>query len=137
MIIQDLEQRLATGRAENGNKVIIMYIREFVNAIKKDKDELPFDIEDDLVVYMRNDPMFYRKEYYPMVLKMQSAHKNNKSLDALALWIPVVQRAIVPYMNKFKIDKNPKDIINKHMIKSIASKIYSDEINHIKSGSYE
>lgn len=114
-----------------------MYIREFVNAIKKDKDELPFDIEDDLVVYMRNDPMFYRKEYYPMVLKMQSAHKNNKSLDALALWIPVVQRAIVPYMNKFKIDKNPKDIINKHMIKSIASKIYSDEINHIKSGSYE
>ena len=137
MIIQDLEQRLATGRAENGNKVIIMYIREFVNAIKKDKDELPFDIEDDLAVYMRNDPMFYRKEYYPIVLKMQSAHKNNKSLDPLALWVPAVQRAIIPYMNKFKIDKNPRDIINKRMIKSIASKIYSDEINHIKSGSYE
>lgn len=114
-----------------------MYIREFVNAIKKNKDELPFDIADDLVVYMRNDPMFYRKHYYPVVLKMQSAHKKNQSLDAVKLWGDTVKRAVVPYMTKFKIDKNPKDVIDANMIKSIASQIYSDEINNIKNGSYK
>lgn len=114
-----------------------MYIREFVNAIKKDKDELPFDIEDDLVVYMRNDPMFYRKHYYPIVLKMQSAHNANKSMDAVSVWGDAVKRAVVPYMSKFKIDKNPKDVIDSNKIKSIASKIYSDEINNIKRGSYK
>lgn len=114
-----------------------MFIREFVSSIQKDKEELPFDIEDDLVVYMRNEPMFYRKHYYPAVLKMQSAHKSNQSIDAVSLWAPIVKRAIMPYMKKFGIDKNTKDIIDMNKIKSIASKIYSDEINHIKSGSYE
>ena len=114
-----------------------MFIREFVNTIKKDKEELPFDIEDDLVVYMRNDPMFYRKHYYPIVLKMQSAHDSNQSVDAVSLWAPIVKRAVIPYMTKFKIEKNPKDVIDANKIKSIASKIYSDEINNIKNGSYK
>lgn len=114
-----------------------MYIREFVTAIKKDKDELSFDIADDLVVYMKNDPMFYRKEYYPAVLKMQSAYNKNKPLDAVSLWAPIVKRAIVPYMTKFKIDKNPKDIVSIDNIKSMASKIYSDELGNIKNGSYK
>jgi hypothetical protein len=114
-----------------------MYIREFVSNIKTDKDELPFDIEDDLVVYMKNDPMFYRKHYYPAVLKMQSAHQQNKTLDATSLWTPIVKRAIVPYMSKFDINKNPQDIIKKENIVSIANKINSEELGHIKNGSYK
>jgi hypothetical protein len=132
---QDLEQRLDSGPARSGDN--IMFIREFLGNIKQDKEELPFDIEDDLAVYIRNDPMFYRKHYYPTVLKMQSAHKNNKSLDAVSLWAPVVKRAVIPYMTKFKIDKNPNDVIDDNIIKSIASKIYSEEVNNIKSGSYK
>ena len=32
-----------------------------------DKEELPFDVVDDTLVFMRNDPVFYRKFYYPAV----------------------------------------------------------------------
>ena len=114
-----------------------MYIREFVSSINKEKDELPFDIEDDLVVYMRNDPIFYRKHYYPAVLKMQSAQQQNKILDATSLWTPIIKRAIVPYMSKFNIHKNPQDIIKKDNIISIANKINSEELGNIKNGSYK
>ena len=31
--------------------------------------KLNFDIVDDAVVFMRNDPQFYRKKYYPTVSK--------------------------------------------------------------------
>lgn len=114
-----------------------MYIREFVNVNKKDKEELPFDIEDDIVVYMRNDPMFYRKHYYPVLLKMQSAYQSNRSQDAVSLWTPVVRRAVVPYINKFKINKKVEDVVDANKIKTIANKIYSDEIDNIKRGLYK
>ena len=40
-----------------------MRIDEFTN--KKDERELPFSVAEDLMVFMRNDPTFYRKKFYP------------------------------------------------------------------------
>ena len=36
-----------------------MRLKEFTD----DKD-LPFDVVEDTIVFMRNDPMFYRKHYF-------------------------------------------------------------------------
>ena len=44
-----------------------MRIVEFTHP---DNKELPFDVVEDAIVFMRNDPMFYRKQYYPTVTKL-------------------------------------------------------------------
>ena len=44
-----------------------MRLNEFTDIEDK---ELPFDIVDDTIVFMRNDPMFYRRHYFPAVSKL-------------------------------------------------------------------
>ena len=32
-------------------------------------DDLGYDVVEDVAIYMRNDPMFYRKHYFPAMTK--------------------------------------------------------------------
>ena len=57
--------------------------------------ELGFDLVDDTCMHMRNDPNFYRKEYYPMACKMNSL----KTEDLM----PLVDSAFEQYHKKFSI----------------------------------
>ena len=45
-----------------------MKINEFNN--QQDDYRPNFDLVDDICIFMRNDPMFYRKSYFPMVNNM-------------------------------------------------------------------
>jgi len=40
------------------------------------KNELGFNVAHDLHIHMKNDPMFYRKQYYPTIAKL---HVGNQS----------------------------------------------------------
>lgn len=51
-----------------------MKINEFFDQPIDDK--LPFDVVDDVCVFMRNDPMFYRKSFFPAIKRMQHCGKN-------------------------------------------------------------
>ena len=46
-------------------------------------NNLLYNLTDDLIVFMRNDPMFYRKHLYPKLLDIQKLlkSKNNVYLD--------------------------------------------------------
>ena len=36
-----------------------------------EKKQLGYDLKDDLVCFMQNDPQFYRKEYFPIMHKFK------------------------------------------------------------------
>ena len=42
------------------------------------KDQYGYDIVEDAAIYMRNDPMFYRKHYFPTMTQCQDAHRDGK-----------------------------------------------------------
>jgi len=52
-----------------------MRIDEFSQPVD---DSLPFDVVDDVAVFMRNDPQFYRKSFFPVVDKMKTACQAGK-----------------------------------------------------------
>jgi hypothetical protein len=44
-----------------------------------------FDLVDDTSFYMRNDPMFYRKQYFPAMASMADMHSKGKKIDRTTL----------------------------------------------------
>jgi hypothetical protein len=109
-------------------------IVEFSNPLEK--QERPFDVVDDLTIFMRNDPAFYRKHYFPMMAKISDMHEKGESIDPVVILKPTVDKAVDSYCRRFKIKKRPEDLFFDEDRKEVCNKIYKEELPHIKEGSY-
>jgi hypothetical protein len=111
-----------------------MKITEFS---KLDNDTgLNYNPSDDLTVFMRNDPLFYRKHYFPAMAKMSDLQDRGSSVDPIALMSPVVDQGVSTYCKKFNIKQRPDEIFPKSERSEIINKIYSEELPQIKKGNY-
>lgn len=109
-----------------------MRIDEFTD---KDDIKLPFDVVDDAVVFMRNDPHFYRKHYFPTVSKLADIHRSGKKIDKSVLG-SMVDNGMNSYCKKFKLGHKPADIFTADDRHAILNKITSEELKNIKNGDY-
>ena len=96
---------------------------------------LNFDVVDDAVVFMRNDPVFYRKKYFPAMASMADRVRNGKDFDRSVIG-SVVDSGMNSYCKKFKLAKGPSDIFTAEDREAIIEKICSEEIKQIESGDY-
>lgn len=85
---------------------------------------IDFDPGKDLVIYMQNDPMFYRKHLYPVMIDYENSKKNNQEFNTRSL-LPVVGKAINLYCKKFNMMQDPKELFTK----AIISQIIQDLLN--------
>ncbi len=74
--------------------------------------EVDFDPGKDILVYMQNDPMFYRKHLYPVLIDYEESKKNKQSFNTKSL-LPVVDAAIPLYCKKFNIMQDPRKLFTK------------------------
>ena len=102
---------------------------------QKISEELPYDVGQDLIVYMRNEPMFYRKHLYPALIGVQEAVKNGKKYNKRQLF-PVIEKAIQGYINRFGIKKLPEDLMNEQEKLDCISRLLADEQENFRKGSY-
>jgi hypothetical protein len=111
-----------------------MRIDEFT---QKDNTDLPFDIVDDMAVYMRNDPMFYRKEYLPVVFKMKDMIDSNQAVNGETMFTPVIEKGINSYCRRYDVGRRPEELLSDDELKGLVEKLYSEEISSIKKGVYK
>ena len=97
--------------------------------------KLNFDIIDDAVVFMRNDPVFYRKKYFPTISNMADNVRGGKEIDRSVLG-SMVDSGINSYCKKFNIGRGPADVFTNEDRTSIIEKICSEELVEIEKGSY-
>lgn len=98
-------------------------------------DKLPFDVVEDIMVYMKNDPAFYRKYMYPAMLDVQEAIKNGGKYNKKDL-LPVIERAIGAYLTKFEIKKRPGDLLQDDEKMDCINRLLNDEIDNFRKGFY-
>ena len=98
-------------------------------------DQLPYNVVEDLCIYMRNDPMFYRKNLYPALIDVQEAVKNGGKYPKKSL-LPVVERAIKEYIKKFEIKKRPEDLLVHEEKMECINKLLKDEVDNFRKGMY-
>jgi hypothetical protein len=109
-------------------------IVEFSNIDKE--TGLDFNPADDLTVFMRNDPMFYRKHYFPIMARIADLQDRGESIDATSLISPIVSQGINAYCKKFNIKQRPDEIFPAAERAEIVKKIYSEEMPQLKKGDY-
>lgn len=110
-----------------------MRIEEFT---KLDNNELPYDVVDDISIFMRNDPMFYRKELFPAIISMKNSYDKKESIDPSEIFSPIVHKASNRYCKKFNIAKRPDELLTKEDYNRLVQKLYSEELGNIQKGIY-
>ena len=98
-------------------------------------DRLPFDVVDDVAIYMRNDPMFYRKQLFPAIMKMKDMHEAGKDPDPEMCLGEACNRAMESYCSKFKLGRK-ENVFKDEDRGLLIDKLFGEEMTQIRNGAY-
>lgn len=101
-----------------------------------------FDLVDDLIHYINNDPEFYRTRFYPVVHKFEKKIKNGEEM-AHTYFSNIVKQAYSRYIDKFELIDFPEDIdadtlddvckkIKKQHLESIHKDIKNEDLSYLR-----
>ena len=109
-----------------------MKINEFAKPMD---DRLPFDIVDDVAIYMRNDPIFYRKQLFPAIMKMKDIHSAGKAPNPERCLGDCVSKAMESYCAKFNLGRK-ENVFKDDDRNLLIKKLFGEEMTQIKNGAY-
>ena len=107
---------------------------KIVEVMSSDSSQFTFDIVDDIMVFIKNDSMFYQKHYYPSIIRLKQLFDQNKLDQYKRVLEPVLNTAIDIYCQKYKIGF--PEHVNKEERLALLQRIYDEEIENIKQGEY-
>lgn len=79
-----------------------------------------YDVGQDLMIFMRNDPMFYRKNYFPALEDYKEQKKDQFIND-------MVRHGLKKYCEKFGLPHNEHELLGDGDINEIVKNIIKDE----------
>lgn len=94
--------------------------------------EFPYDIIDDLHFHMRNDTMFYRKQFLPIIVKIAGDVNEEEGLESLL--DPMLERAVNHYCEKYKIPLQQRRLIDSEVLSALKERIMSEDIPAVQKG---
>tara|TARA_B110000503_G_C6954028_1_gene332207 strand:+ start:93 stop:440 length:348 start_codon:yes stop_codon:yes gene_type:complete len=97
--------------------------------------ELPYDVVEDLKVFMTQDNDFYRKNIFPRLGEVQSAVSKGGKYNKKML-LPVIEQGILEYLKKFDIKKRPHEFMNDGQKLECISSMLKDEMENFRKGEY-
>lgn len=112
-----------------------MNINELFDSDKEKKKDLGFDLKDDLMFFMNNDPEFYRKKYFPAMLKFDKYCKEGKEIGPRG-FTPLVKYAYECYQNRFPVEGLERDI-SEEMCEAICKEIHVQEVKNVENKFYD
>ena len=86
---------------------------------------------------MRNDPEFYRKEYFPAMASIADMHEKGNAIDPRKSLRNMVDNGCSSYCKKYNLAKNPEDVFTQEKRDAIIDKLFGEEMEQIKNGEYK
>jgi hypothetical protein len=108
---------------------------KIVEFTQKFDDRLPFDVIDDVAIFMRNDPIFYRKQLFPAIMRMKDMYDAGKKPDAEKCLGEACNRAMESYCSKFKLGSK-ENVFKDEDRGLLLNKLYGEEMTQIRNGAY-
>ena len=97
-------------------------------------NEPNFDVATDFMVFARNDPQFYSKEYYPCMSKCSDILDMKKPLKR-GHFMPMIKKGAKKYCEKYDLG-SPNEVFDKSVVDAIIQQIKNEELPLIKQGEY-
>lgn len=105
-----------------------MKIVEFFNSEQEsEKSRFDFDVPNDVYQFMINDPVFYRRVYYPTVTKMCDKHAKGVEINPKKELQPIILNACSTYVEQYKLNADANSLLSTDELDGIANKIYNIE----------
>jgi hypothetical protein len=99
------------------------------------ESDMGYDLVDDVVVFMRNDKDFYRRQYYPAMSKISRNYKKTKKIDR-SMATDMIKNAVPAYCKAFNIKKAPAKLFTKEDMDAILDMLFDEESDEIRNGEY-
>jgi hypothetical protein len=96
---------------------------------------LPWNMVDDLIVFMQNENSFYRRKLYPMLLKTQETVQNGGKVNKKE-FVPIIDAAINAYVKKFDLNRRTEDMMSPAEKMECIDKLLTDEKANFSKGEY-
>lgn len=87
--------------------------------------KIDFDLHDDLMFFMNNDPEFYRQDYYPFLNKFKHHCNAGRTVTPKA-FVKLVNRAYESYRQKFPLPEL-SETLEEDDLKEICEKLQTQE----------
>ena len=111
-----------------------MIIDELENNNKK-KEELGFDLAEDLMVFMNNDRDFYHHRYYPAMLKFNKYFEQGKTVSPRG-FSKLVKEAYQKYCEMFDVP-GLQESLDEEIFEQVCAALHEQEIKNCKEGLYK
>jgi hypothetical protein len=115
-----------------------MLIQEMLDSAEegyKPKPELGYDLCDDMMCFMNNEPSFYRKDYFPVIHKFKEYVQAGKEVHP-RVFENLVKKAYEVYQNKFPVEGLERTL-DKDMLEQLCTEIHRSETENIENGHYD
>jgi hypothetical protein len=112
-----------------------MNINELFGSEKDKEKDLGYDLKDDVIFFMNNDPEFYRKRYFPAMLKFDQYCKEGKQVSHRG-FEKLVKEAYAIYQNKFPVE-GLEQSLKDDMCEEICKEIHIREVKNCEDGVYD
>lgn len=94
------------------------------------RDNIGYDILEDIYQYMLNDSEFFRKNFFPVAKKYSDNQKEMMQKNPMETWGGCVDKAINEYFEKFKINGKQEKIISADDKVALSNKIVQGLSKH-------
>lgn len=112
-----------------------MNVNELFGSEDNKKKDLGYDLKDDVIFFMNNDPEFYRKRYFPAMLKFDQYCKEGKNVSPKG-FERLVKEAYAVYQNKFPVE-GLETTLKDNMCEEICEEIHKRESKNCQDGAYK
>ena len=103
----------------------------------QENEDLGFDLIDDTSVWMKNDPQFYRHDYYPAMRKIADMHRDGKKINHRKQLTPMITKGIDTYCSKYDLGASSEDVFTQEDRDTLIDKIFSECMDDVKNGDYK
>jgi len=90
-----------------------------------------YDVPSDLLIFMRNDPMFYRKNFFPAIDKYKENTKDTSPIENM------IRVGLGQYCDKFKIENPKEEMMGDGDIQELVRTIIADEMQELDEGAID
>ena len=87
-----------------------------------------YDVPSDLLIFMRNDPMFYRKNFFPAIDKYKENTKDTSPIENM------IKVGLGQYCDKFNIENPKEEMMGDGDIQDLVRTIIADEMEELDEG---
>ena len=132
-------KKLASRLFDQGHDNFDIYVSLAENSVSPftydQATDLGYDVIEDVHTFMRNDPDFYRKEYFPTMSKLCDSYKQGNTLEG-SVCVPMVKKAFEAYRRKFGISEQYDHEFNEGKCNDLVGLIMDEESEAIREGEY-